>query len=99
MHVGAKAVSRFLGMGAAEFFPGKGALLDLPGEFSGEVNPGDSVFFQDPLMGGHGQGSLSLFELLEHTRIDEVGDDQVRLRALQAHLPDDSLHAANAGFF
>ena len=46
-------------------------------------------------MGGHGQGSLSLFELLEHARIDEVGDDQVRLRALQAHLPDDSLHPAN----
>ena len=60
------------------------------------MNPRDTVFFQDPLMGGHGQGSLSLFELLEHARIDEVGDDQVRLRALQAFFSDDSLHAADA---
>ena len=49
-------------------------------------------------MGGHGQGSLSLFELLEHALVDEIGHGQVRLGALHAHLADESLHPANACF-
>ena len=82
VHIGAKAVSRFLGMGTPEFLPGEGTLLNLVGEFAGEVNSGDPVFFEHALMGGHGQRSLSLFELLEHALVDEMSHDDIGLGAL-----------------
>ena len=98
VHIGAKAVSRFLGMGTPEFLPGEGTLLNLVGEFAGEVNSGDPVFFEHALMGGHGQRSLFLFELLEHALVDEMSHDDIGLGAFLSNLTDDSLHPANACF-
>ena len=99
MHICAQPISRFLRVSPSELFPGKGAVLNLMSEFAGEVDPGNPVFFKHTFMRGHGNRILSSLELFEHTRVDEIGDCQIGLWALQAHLTDDSLHATNAGFF
>lgn len=96
MHLSAKPVPRFLGVGTTEFFPSEGSFVNLRGELPCQVNSGNSVPFEDFFVSRHGERFLSLLEFTKHSLVNEVGNDDVRAWTAFAYLSDNPLHSPNA---